>query len=78
MTAFLSYGSEIKPGRGLTTKLTTDIPGRLMSKNNRFCSLVRFGTCEIRRFNRALVVYERRQSQVFGSNNLPRDLCQHV
>ena len=25
-----------------------------------------------------LVVYERRRSQVFGSNNVPRDLCQHV
>ena len=29
MTAFYHMASEIKPGRGLTTKLTTDIPGRL-------------------------------------------------
>ena len=25
-----------------------------------------------------LVVYERPRCQAFGSNNLPRDLCQHV
>ena len=29
MTAFYHMASEIKPGRGLTTKLTTAIPGRL-------------------------------------------------
>ena len=53
MTAFYHMASEIKPGRGLTTKLT-------------------------RTFRGDLVVYERRRSQLFGSNNLPRDLCQHV
>ena len=54
MTAFYHMASEIKPDRGLTTKLTTDIPGRL------------------------IIVYERRRSQVFGSNNLPHDLCHHA
>ena len=29
MTAFYYMASEIKPGRSLTTTLTTDIPGRL-------------------------------------------------
>ena len=29
MTAFYHMASEIKPGRGLTTKLTTNIPRRL-------------------------------------------------
>ena len=33
MPAFYHMASEIKPGRGLTTKLTTDIPGRLQGRN---------------------------------------------